>query len=105
MALPSFSCNLSWCFQILAGVLKFHSIFVYPEWSWGFKPWWESLERIRVKGYWIGSYSCAVLRRLGRRGDEAETAEVPLKPGKDPTESFLKPMKVSGIQVETPSCD
>ena len=45
-----------------------------------------------------------VLRRLGWGGDEAETAEVPLKPGKDPTESFLKPKKVSGIRVETPSC-
>ena len=29
---------------------------------------------------------------------------MPLKLGKDPTESFLKPRKVSGIQVETPSC-
>ena len=43
-------------------------------------------------------------RRLGKRGDETETAEVPLKPGKDPTESFLKPRKVSGIRVGTPSC-
>ena len=39
--------------------------------------------------------------RMG--GNEAETAEVPLKPGKDPTESFLKPRKVSAIQVGTPS--
>ena len=31
-----------------------------------------------------------VLRRLGRRGDETKTAEVPLKPGKDPTESFFE---------------
>ena len=29
---------------------------------------------------------------------------MPLKPGKDPTESSLKPKKVSGIQVESPSC-
>ena len=28
---------------------------------------------------------------------------MPLKPGKDPTKSFLKPRKVSGIRVETPS--
>ena len=52
----------------------------------------------------IGSLPCVVLRRLGRRGDEIETAEVPLKPGKDPIESFLKPRKVSGIQVGTHSC-
>ena len=38
-----------------------------------------------------------VLRRLGWGGDGVETAEVPLKPGKDPTESFLKLRKVSGI--------
>ena len=30
---------------------------------------------------------------------------MPLKPGKDPTESLLKPRKVSGIQVESPNCD
>ena len=35
---------------------------------------------------------------------EVETAEVPLKPGKDPTESFLKPRKVFGIRVGSPSC-
>ena len=29
---------------------------------------------------------------------------MPLKPGKDPTESLLKPKKVSGIRVESPSC-
>ena len=29
---------------------------------------------------------------------------MPLKPGKDPTESFLKPKKVSGIRVESPNC-
>ena len=28
---------------------------------------------------------------------------MPLEPGKDPTESFLKPRKVSGIWVESPS--
>ena len=28
---------------------------------------------------------------------------MPLKPGKDPTESFLKPRKVSGIRVESPN--
>ena len=44
-----------------------------------------------------------VLRRLGWGDDEAETAEVPLKLGKDPTESFLKPKKVFGIRVESPS--
>ena len=37
-------------------------------------------------------------------GDETEIAEVPLKPGKDPTESFSKPKMVSGIRVGTPSC-
>ena len=29
---------------------------------------------------------------------------MPLKPGKDPTESFLKLKKVFGIRVESPSC-
>ena len=29
---------------------------------------------------------------------------MPLKPGKDPTKSLLKPRKVSGIKVESPSC-
>ena len=29
---------------------------------------------------------------------------MPLKPGKDPTESLLKPRKVSGIRVESCSC-
>ena len=29
---------------------------------------------------------------------------MPLKLGKDPTESFLKPKKVSGIQAESPNC-
>ena len=29
---------------------------------------------------------------------------MPLKPGKDPTESFLKPRKVFGIRVESPNC-
>ena len=43
--------------------------------------------RIRVIGDRAGSYSCVVLRRLGWEGSEAETAEVPLKSGKDPTES------------------
>ena len=55
MALPSFSCNLSWCSQILVGILKFHSTSVYPGWSWGFVPWWESLKRIQVKEDRIGS--------------------------------------------------
>ena len=35
---------------------------------------------------------------------EAEITKVPLKPGKDPIESFFKPRKVSGIRVESPSC-
>ena len=38
------------------------------------------------------------------RDDETEITEVPLKPGKDPTESFLKPRKVSGIRIGTSSC-
>ena len=29
---------------------------------------------------------------------------MPLKPGKDPIESFLKPKRVSEIRVESPSC-
>ena len=29
---------------------------------------------------------------------------MPLKPGKDPTESFLKPKKVSEIQIESHNC-
>ena len=43
-------------------------------------------------------------KEVGKRSDETKTAEVPLKPGKDPTKSFSKPKKVSGIQVGTPSC-
>ena len=43
-------------------------------------------------------------KEVRKEGDETETAKVPLKPRKDPTESFLKPRKVSGIRVGTPSC-
>ena len=28
---------------------------------------------------------------------------MPLKPGKDPTKSFLKPRKVSGIRIKSPN--
>ena len=70
----------------------------------GFVPWLENLGRIWVRGDWIGSSSRLVLRKLGWESVEAKTAEVPLKLGKDPTKSLLKPRMVSGIRVESPSC-
>ena len=49
MSLPSFSCNLPWHSQILAGVLKFYLISVYSGWSWVLCLGWRTWERSELQ--------------------------------------------------------
>ena len=103
-----FPCNLPRYSQILTGVLEFSSISlclgVCALGCFGTCALVRGLGKDPGYKKWDRKLAIVVLRELGRRGDETETAEVLLKPRKDPTESFLKPRKVSGIRVGTPSC-
>ena len=103
-----FPCNLPWYSQILIGVLEFSSISlcigVCALDCFGTHALVRELGKDPGYRKWDRMLPMRSSKYLGRWGDETETTEVPLKPGKDPTESFLKPRKEFGIRVGTPSC-